>query len=345
MRAKRTTVRIQDVARAAGVSVSTASRVLNNKGDVSQETYARVREVMAQLGYTASLAARGMRSRTTRVIGLVVPDVNEDFAIEVVRGVGEAIKAFNYDLLIYTSSKPLDTRPSWEHEHIALLNNGLTDGTVVVTPTVDNFPDGSPIVVIDPLGQGASEPSVPSVIATNHVGALEVMAFLVGLGHRRIGFITGRADAQSAIRRFQGYRDGLEQAGIAFDPELVRQGDYTRETARACARELLTLPTIPSAIFAANDVSALGVLDVAADLGMRVPDDLSLVGFDNLPESAETTPRLTTVDQSIREMGAVAVQMLIALLRDEAVEPRLRKVPTRLVVRESCRAIAGYSGQ
>jgi LacI family transcriptional regulator len=241
-------------------------------------------------------------------------------------------------MIIYTSGRPqLSRRASWEVEQLALLKGGLTDGCIVVTPSAPTFPNNERIVVIDPLGDGAS---VPSVIARNRVGALYVMEYLTGLNHRRIGFIGGRSDTLSAIRRFEGYRDGLAIAGIPFDPALVQGGDYTREGGQAAARQLLSRPDRPTAIFAANDQSAFGVLDVAQELGLRIPEDVSLVGFDNLPEAAQMTPKLTTVDQSIREMGVIATKLLLGILRGDIPGEKLIKVPTNLVIRESCQALA-----
>jgi LacI family transcriptional regulator len=338
MRSKQSVVTIQDVARAAGVSVTTASRVLNNKDDVAPETYEKVRRVIQELNYTASLAAKGMRSRTTKVIGLILPEVTEPFDLEIIKGAGAAIRDSEYDMIIYTSGGPPLSRPaSWELEQLALLSGGLTDGCVVVTPSAPTFPDTARIVVIDPLGDGAS---VPSVVARNRAGALDVMTYLTGLGHRRIGFIGGRPDALSAIRRFDGYKDGLEIAGIPYDPELIQQGDYTREGGQAAVRQLLGRVERPTAIFAANDESALGVMDIAQELGIHIPQDLSLVGFDNIPETGLVAPKLTTVDQSIQEMGTLATKLLIGILRGEAPEQQLVKVPTRLIIRDSCQAPA-----
>jgi LacI family transcriptional regulator len=329
---------IQDVARAAGVSVSTVSRVTNNKDDVSPETIEKVQRVVAELSYTASLAARGMRSRTTHVIGLVVPEVTTPFVLAVIKGVGSGIRESGYDLLIYASDNPpLSRRASWEKEHVALLSSGLTDGNIVVTPSAPTFPENAHIVVIDPQGAGAN---VPSIIATNRMGALAVMEYLIGLGHRQIGFIGGRPDALSAVRRFEGYRDGLIAAGIPYDPALVQDGDYTRERGEAAARLLLDRPDRLTAIFAANDESALGVMNVARSLGIRIPQDLSVVGFDDIPEAARVTPRLTTVDQSIQEMGALAVRMLMDSLQGKELDSKLYKILTRLIIRESCQAIA-----
>lgn len=336
MRSKQSVVTIQDVARAAGVSVSTISRVLNNKDDVAPETTEKVRRVMQELNYTASLAAKSMRSRASNVIGLILPEVTEPFDLEIIKGVGAALRGSGYDMIIYTSGTPaLNKRASWELEQLALLKGGLTDGCIVVTPSAPSFPNSERIVVIDPVGDGAS---VPSVVARNRVGALYVMEHLASLGHSRIGFIGGRSDTLSAKRRFEGYKDGLEFAGLPFDPSLVEGGDYTRESGQIAARALLGRPDRPTAIFAANDQTAFGVMDVAAELGVPIPDELSLVGFDNVPEAAQVTPRLTTVDQSIREMGAIATRLLLGLLRGDMPEEKLIKVPTSLVIRDSCRA-------
>jgi LacI family transcriptional regulator len=327
MRSKQSVVTIHDVARAAGVSVSTISRVLNNKDDVAPETTEKVRRVIQELNYTASLAAKSLRSRTSKVIGLILPEVTEPFDLEIIKGAGSALRDSGYDMIIYTSgSPPLSRRASWEIEQIALLKEGLTDGCIVVTPSAPRFPNSERIVVIDPLGDGAN---VPSVIARNRVGALYVMEYLASLGHRRIGFIGGRAETISASRR-------LELAGLPFDPALVQSGDYTRASGQEAARILLARPDRPTAIFAANDQAAFGVMDVALEMGLHIPSDLSIVGFDNIPEAAQVTPKLTTVDQSIREMGAIAVKLLLGMLRGEEPQEKLVKVPTSLIIRESC---------
>ncbi len=329
---------IQDVAAAAGVSTTTVSRVINNKEYVSPETIAKVQQVVAELNYMPSLAAKGMRSRKTNVIGLVLPEVTNPFELTVIKGVGTAIRGSGYDLLIYAADDPsLNRRASWEREHLALLSNSLSDGNIVVTPSVQTFPEDTRIVTIDPQGKGAN---VPSVIATNREGALAVMEYLTGLDHRRIGLIGGRPDTLSAMRRFEGYKDGLIAAGIPYDPELVLEGDYTRKRGQAAARLLLDRSDRPTAIFAANDLSALGVMDVAKTLGIQIPKELSIVGFDDIPEAAQVTPRMTTVDQSIEQMGALATQILISWLEGEEPECTLYKVPTRLIVRESCQAIS-----
>jgi LacI family transcriptional regulator len=331
-------VTIVDVAKAAGVSVSTVSRVLNDKDDVAPETYQKVQAVIVELGYTSSLAARGMRSRRMNVIGLAMPDVGDPFSIQVMKGVSRAIAELDYDLIVYTGGEfQRETSADRERRFVSLLGSGITDGVIVVTPATTSFPTASPVVVVDP---NVETHDCPAVIATNRDGALAAVEYLIGLGHRRIGFISGRSELQSAVRRLQGYRDGLARAGIPLDPDLIQTGDYSSKTAFACAQRLLNLSDPPTAIFASNDQSATGAVKAIHEAGLRVPDDMSVVGFDNIPDVAYTHPGLTTVDQSIDTMGYIATEMLISLIEGDSLESDLYKVDTRLIVRDSCRAIA-----
>jgi LacI family transcriptional regulator len=341
MSRNRKTVTIYDVAETAGVSVSTVSRVLNKKDDVSPETFEKVQQVIQELGYASSLAARGMRSRRTNVIGLVMPDVASLYCIEILQGVNQAIAQLDYDLIVYTNG---DVRKyasaSQEVYYVTLLNGGVADGVIVVTPAATNFPTAAPIVLVDPNNES---PECPAVIATNRDGALQAMNYLISLGHRRIGYINGRSELVSANRRLLGYRDGLAAAGIPVDKTLIETGDYTTETAALCARRLLELDDPPTAIFAANDMSAMGVYQAAQVLGLQIPKDLSVVGFDNIRESVFLNPKLTTIDQYIPKMGAIAVEMIVKLINGETLAANLHKIQTRLVVRDSCRPRAGYS--
>lgn len=337
MKRNRRSVTIQDVARSAGVSVSTVSRVLNNKDDVAEDTYAKVQDVIDELGYASSLAARGMRSHHTNVIGLVIPDVSTTYTHEIMRGVNRAIKDLEYDLIIYTNGNAWSyASAEREVRYVTVLNGSIADGTIVVTPVAHNFPTHAPLVIIDPNHES---PEIPSVLATNREGALDAMRYLIGLGHRRIGFITGRTDLVSGNQRMLGYLDGLAEAGIPYDPSLVCPGDYTIDKALPCACKLLTLPEPPTAIFAANDMSAMGVYQIAREMGIRIPDQLSVVGFDNVQEAAHSDPPLTTIDQNIVTLGDEATQMLMHLIRGEPLESHLRILPTRLVIRDSCRSV------
>lgn len=330
-------VTIQDVAKAAGVSVSTVSRVLNEKDDVAPETYQKVQHTIEMLGYTSSLAARSLRSRKTGVIGLIALDLDDPFVVEVLKGVNQAIQAFGYDLVLYASgNKSEGTRAAWEQSHVSLLNGSIADGVIIVTPTAVTFPTAHPLVAVDPHSQ---DTDYPAVIATNQAGALEAMNYLTGLGHRRIGFIGGRPDLRSAIQRLEGYKEGLQQTGIPLDPALIQPGDYSRRTGYLRAKELLSLPNPPTAIFAANDRSAIGTIEAAREMGLRIPQDLSVVGFDNVPEATYTAPPLTTVEQTMKKIGYIATETLVDLIQGKDAQVQVHEVATRLVIRDSCGSI------
>ncbi len=336
MKRRPKTITIQDVARKAGVSVSTVSRVLNWKSDVSEETIEKVRAIVRELGYASSLAARGMRSHRTNVIGLIMPDVASPYGHEVMRGVNRAIANLDKDLLIYTSgSWEKEDIDYYERSYVMLLNGGITDGAIVVTPTSTHFRTHAPLVIIDP---NTETPDFPAVISTNREGAFAAMNYLTGLGHHRIGFITGRLILASANQRLQGYKDGLAAAGIPLDEELIAIGDYSTEVGITCARRLLSLADRPTAIFAANDMSAMGVYQAARELGLHIPRDVSVIGFDNLREAVYLNPPLTTVDQFLEKTGMVATEMLVKLAAGEplSLENNLYTIPTQLVIRDSC---------
>jgi LacI family transcriptional regulator len=335
MKHKKRAVTIQGVAKAAGVSVSTVSRVINGKVDVASDTQDRILAVIGKLGYTSNLAARSMRSHKKNLIGLVTPDIGWPYSIEIMKGVNRAIAETNFDLLLYTTGDILKNgTASHEQHYVSLLNNSITDGVIIVASAAADFITDAPIVAVDPH---VVNPNFPSVQGMNYHGALDVMQYLIGLGHRRIGFISGRREIGSAERRLKGYQDALVNAGIELDEELITPGDFTQKTARKYTRQLLALDNPPTAIFAANDQSAIGVFEVAEELGLRIPDDLSIVGFDNISEAKYLG--LTTVDQFLADMGYVAVQMLIKLINGESLELEIHKMPTKLVERTSCKKL------
>lgn len=330
-------VRIQDVARTAGVSVSTVSRVLNGKVDVAEETQQRVLGVIKDMGYSSTLAARSMRSSRTNLIGLIVPDVEHAYSLEVLKGANHAIAVTKYDLLIYTTGTFQKQDTAFREQHyVSLLNGTITDGVIVVTPSANSFSTNAPIVSIDPHQIGED---FPCIYADHYQGASEAVRYLVSLGHRRIAYITGRVGMQND-QRYHAYCDMLAEAGIPYDPDLVVEGDYSIQTGAECARVLLRLADRPTAIFAANDQSALGALEVAKELGVRVPEDLSLVGFDNIPDARYYG--LTTVEQPLARMGAMAVEMLIDLIEGRIQEKSILKIPTQFVIRQSCQAAPEY---
>jgi LacI family transcriptional regulator len=324
-------VTIRDVAAQAGVSVATVSKVLNDRYGVASETSARVREVIAELGYEASLVAQSLRNNRTGVIGILVADL-EPFSAELLKGAGDAIRHTDYELVVYSAGGHARDHVGWERRYLTRLSGTLIDGAVLVTPTVVDARHGTPVVAVDPH---AGPTDLPTIDSDNLGGARTAVEHLIVLGHRRIGFVAGRSDLKSAMLRESGYRQALGAAGIPVDERLRVDGQYDPEVTAAVVGQLLSGAEAPTAMFAANDVSALAVVEVTRSLGLRVPEDLSVVGFDNIPESALCTPPLTTVEQPIREMGSRAVDLLLALIRGERPDRVQLTLDTRLVVRAS----------
>jgi LacI family transcriptional regulator len=333
-------VTIGDVAARAGVSIATVSKVINGRYGVAAATLARVQAVIDELGYESSIVAQSLRSHRTNVIGILVADI-EPFSAELLKGAAQAIRGTGYELVVYCGRGGED-QPGWERRYLSRVSGTLTDGVILVTPSVLDVDvdvdvgHGAPVVAADPH---AGSSSLPSVASDNLKGAVTAAEYLIGLGHRRIGFLAGRPDLESARLREQGFRQALSAAHIPFDPELVGIGGYQLETAEEPARRLLQLDRPPTAIFAANDLSAIRTMEVAGSLGLSVPDDVSVIGFDNVPESALTKPGLTTIEQPIQKMGIEAVRMLIGLIDKTWSGPLQLTLPTALVVRQSCRAI------
>ncbi len=320
---------IIDVARLAGVSVSTVSKVINDRYGVAPETYDRVMDVVADLGYESSLVASSLRRHSTNVIGILVPEF-EPFSTELLKGISSAAEGTGYELLAYSGNLE-HNQVGWERRSLSRLAGTLIDGAVIVAPTATVTDGTIPVVAVDPH---TGRPGPSTVEADNVGGARAATQHLIELGHRRIAHVRGRTDLVSAQLREQGYRQALEAAGIPFDPELVRVGGYRAAETTDAARQLLTLPHRPTAVFSANDLSAIRVLEIAAELGLRVPEDLSVVGFDNVPEAANAVPALTTVAQPLHQMGAEAVRLLLELLAGRTKEEHLL-LPATLVVRAS----------
>ena len=327
---------ITDVARAAGVSVATVSKVINGRDGVAAATQERVMRIVTDLGYASSLVATSMRRRRTHVIGVLVAEF-EPFALQLLQGVSEALSGTNYDVLAYAGAVSHGSHHGWEARSLSRLGGTLIDGAVVVTPTVEPPGSDMPIVSIDPH----AGPAGPAVVDTDNLGGgREATAHLIGLGHSRIGYLRGRDDLESARLREEGYREALASAGIDFDPSLVVTGEFQQAEAAVGASALLDLANPPTAIFASNDVSAIEVIRVANERGVRVPTDLSVVGFDDIPAAAAASPPLTTVRQPLIDMGRAAVELLVRLIEDDTGAEHVR-LPSQLVVRASTAARRG----
>jgi LacI family transcriptional regulator len=333
-------ITIEDVAREADVSYATVSRVINSKGYVSEETRARVMAAVARTGFVVNRQARGLAGGRSEVVGLVVPDLDTSYIGEIIRGIDEELASLDYDLMLYTTHR----RKHRESAFVATLTAGLADGLLLVLPTdpaayLDSFRQrGFPFVLID---HGGIDDSGPSVGATNRQGAYDATSHLIELGHRRIGFVTGRMEMGCAVERLAGYRGALIDYEIALNPDLVCEGDFHQPSGYVCGRHLLSLPEPPTAIFASNDVSAFGVMEAVRDGGFRIGYDISVVGFDDIPTASSVHPSLTTIRQPLEEMGRRATKMLFERIAEPARPYERIDLPTELVIRDSCRSPAG----
>lgn len=319
-------VKMADVAAKAGVSLATVSKVVNGRYGVAKDTVELVQGVIADLGYESNLIAASLRSHTSNVLGILVPDF-EPFSAELLKGAALGAHGSGYELLSHSGGDQF----GWERRSLSRLGGTLIAGAVLVTPTVLDARTIVPAVAVDPHF-GPS--SMPTIDADSYSGAKQATAHLLSLGHRRIAFLGGRSELDSAHLREAGYRDTMEQAGVPVDPSLVRESRYAPDRAAEITRDLLELPDRPTAIFAANDVTAIRAMEVAHEYGLSVPEDVSVVGFDDIPEASLSVPMLTTVRQPMQAMGRAAMEMLLDLIKGVERETHVR-MSTELVVRGS----------
>jgi LacI family transcriptional regulator len=325
---------LADVANHAGVSTMTASRALNGRSGVAQSTRDRVLAASKALGYVANISARGLVGGRMNILGMVVPDLATQYTGEVVAGAGNAANELGFDLLLYTTSSDLGR----ERERAVLLTNGLADGILAVLPQdPENVlgalsKSGMPVVIVDHRG---AVTNLPAIATDNYAGARLAVEHLVALGHRRIGFLEGMGGVDCSRERLRGYREGLINAGIKFDPKLVRPGEFRQPAGFQATTVLLEQSSPPTAIFAANDLSAFGAIEAIKERGLRVPDDVSVVGFDDIPMASQVFPALTTIRQPLHEMGATAVKLLASMVSGLNPITQRIKLPTELIVRAS----------
>ncbi|WP_409655674.1 LacI family DNA-binding transcriptional regulator [Meiothermus ruber] len=326
-------VTLAHVARLAGVSIITVSRVLNNKGRFSEATRARVLQAASQLGYVANTAARSLRGHPTQILGMVIPELVSPYFAELARAAADAASQVGYDLAVFTTSRD----PERERERVGTLLGGLADGLMIVVPIgsaaflASLERSRAPVVLVNHFG---APTHLPVVRADSFEGSLAAVRHLLALGHRRIGFITGAAHSSQAAERLRAYRECMLAAGL-WDERLVRPGDFTQQRGVEAGHELLSLEEPPTAIFAASDLTAFGAIAAARARGLQVPEDLSVVGFDDIPAAAHSHPSLTTVAHPIQAMGQAMVDLIIKAKAGEQVRDTLVEFPSELVVRES----------
>lgn len=333
---KRRGITITDVARASGVSCATVSRVLSGYEFVRESTRNRVLEAVEHLGYVANLQARSLAGGRSQIIGLLVPNLDNGYVGTIMWGIDQALERANYDLMLYTTHR----HASNESFYVSAIANGLTDGLLLVAPLVPTTyldvlrEQTFPYVLID---QVDTTDNSSVVEATNWQGAYEATRYLSQLGHTRIAFITGALAVRSAIDRLRGYKAALADSDIPVREDLIIEGDYLQQTGYEITKRLLQRTSSPpTAIFASNDLSAFGAMDAARECGLRIPDDISIIGFDDIPQASLVYPKLTTVRQPLEQMGRVAVKLLLERIEDQNRPPQRVTLATQLVIRDSC---------
>jgi LacI family transcriptional regulator len=332
----RTKVTIREIADLAGVSVATVSRVMNGRDDVSRETRELVQRIVRERGYTANRTARGLSAGRTGLIGATVPLVHPAYFSFILSGAAEALYERDMRLVLCPT----------QHEHdreVTLLErmmHGTTDGGLLILPqeSADELEHllehGYSFVVVDPLLP--LNERIPAVSAAHSAGADLAVKHLLSLGHRRIGAITGPRGWIATEERLRGFHAALGSAGILAEPELVSEANFFEiEPGLKAARRLLDLHEPPTAIFAFNDNLAIGALQAAREREVRVPEELSVVGFDDVEAAEIVTPALTTVRQPLAEMGRMAVSLLERLIEGQRIEALHVELRTQLVVRRS----------
>ena len=322
---------LETVAVAAGVSLATVSKVLNDRGDVAASTRIRVQQLLDEFEYVPPGRAALSRSGQGRSQIELVSALDSPYSVEILRGV----RSGSVDVVVSSMTGPSDAR-SWSSE----VASAGRSGAIIVTSELTRSDQRNlararvPYVLIDPAAE-LPDPKVATVGATNWAGGFSAARHLLRLGHRRIGVIGGPVAMQCSRARISGYSAALASAGVEVDPSLIRHGNFHHIGGYQAARELFELPEPPSAIFAGSDEQAFGVAEAARVTGRRIPEDLSVVGFDDLPIARWFSPPLTTVRQPLAEMGRIAAEMLLAMIDQR--EPRGRQVELapELIVRSS----------
>lgn len=335
IRMKKQLPTLAEVAKVAGVSQMTASRAINNRSGVSRAKREEILRIADEMGYSVNRAAQKLSGGRTKIIG-VMAQLHTPFTSELVMGAGSAARASGYEMLVY-SLPDNDRRPPGS---VIDLLQQIADGVIALLPYESDYlttlvAAHVPVITVD--HQGEDSP-FPSVAADSYQGGRTAVRHLAELGHKRIAFITGNERLASARDRRRAFIDTLAQLGLPANEDLIVGGDFSQRGGYEAANRLLALQPRPTAIFAANDVSALGAIAAIREAGLRVPEDISVVGFDDIPVATQVHPALTTVRQPMQQMGRSAVNMLLALIVGlEAPSPRIT-LPTQLIVRETTAA-------
>ena len=339
MKSKYKITSIKDVAREAGVSISTVSNALNNSRYVKKETKEKILEITKNLNYTPNIIARGLKTRSTRTVAVIVPDISNQFFAQVIKGVEEVARQRKYNVLLTcTYYDVLEEKKS-----IEILRQQFVDGFLFISG-YDSFAhikelndDKVPVVVAD---RELKEKKIPSVLIENFRAMRDTVNYLHRLGHKRIGYISYTYDNQTTVeKRFKGYCRGLKDNKLVFDPDIVVISEALRlnelQGSREAIKKILNCKDIPSVIINASDFIAVGVIRALKELKIKIPEEISVVGFDNILMSLYTDPLLTTIKQPKKQMGDTAMNLLLDIIKHKRVKEKNIILPTELIVRNS----------
>lgn len=328
---------LEEIAKHAGVSRSTVSRVMNNHPSVDRDTRERVLTVAETLNYHPNIAARSLAAGRSHILGLVIPTgvsalFTDPYFPLLIQGVSTACNAHKHSLMLWLAQTESEDQPVRQ-----ILQGGLIEGVILASAVVDDpifealLTRGLPFVVV---GRHPTNTKVSYIDVDNMNGSREMVAYLLRLGYERVATITGPQNMIAGVDRQQGYLIALRDRGIIPDPRLIVESDFTEEGGHLAMQRLL--PLAPDAVFAASDAMAVGALRALREAGKRVPEDIALVGFDDMPFAARTDPPLTTVRQPIQRLGSLAAETLIDLINQPDAPPRRIVLPTELIMRSSC---------
>ena len=329
---------ISQIAHIAGVSVPTVSKVLNGRADVATPTRERVEQVIEEYGFVRNRAARALRKGKTGLVDLILPRLDDEYFLPILEGVALVLREAGVRLVLTSSNYEPEEEVHW----IDTLTDHSMDGILVVLPSEEAIEhlerSGLPFVLIH--SQGGLLSPAPSVRITSWEGGFVATTHLINLGHRRIAYIGKTAPARDAIERIAGYRAALDSAHLPIDPQLQCDGNFTEADGYTATKALLELAEPPTAIFAGNDRQAAGVYRALHEHGLSVPNQMSVIGFDNLPFTEVLSPPLTTVHAPRLELGRTAAAMLLRQINGEALDMPRVVLPTQFIERQSCRPLS-----
>jgi len=329
---------IKDVARLAGVHPSTVSRVINDDFRISEKTKNKVLLIIKKLGYTPNAIARGLKTKRTHTLGMLIPDITNPFFAEIARGVEDAANKNNFNVILCNT----DDKPKKERTYLEILRGKRVDGLILGTAHIK-----------DKSILGLEKKKFPYILVSRNIeklnknciivddveGGIMATEYLIKIGHRRIAHITGPLKTRSALNRLKGYKLVLKKHGIEYKDELVGEGDFKIKGGYQVMKRFLKLAEPPTAIFAANDLLALGAMQAIQKKNFHIPEDFSVIGFNDIKLASFIYPPLTTIRQPMLEMGALAVKMLIKIIEEGEFNQRKEVLESKLIIRESCKKI------